>query len=57
MKELCEPSVNRTQFTFFRQFPLRWTSPQSVSGVDILADICWTPHSQCLQMISWLTYV
>ena len=57
MKELCEPSVNRTQFIFFTAFPLRWTSPQWVSGVDILADICWTPHSQCLQMISWLTYV
>ena len=27
MKELCEPSVNRTQFIFFTQFPLRWTSP------------------------------
>ena len=45
MKELCEPSVNRTQFTFFTQFPLRWTSPQSLSGVDILAVICWT-HPQ-----------
>ena len=56
MKELCEPSVNRNQFKFFRQCSFRWT-PQSVSRVDVLADIYWTPHSHCLQMISWLTYV
>ena len=56
MKELYEPSVKRTQFTFFRQFSLRWTPPsqfqeliswltyvgppQSGSTDDILADLC-----------------
>ena len=53
MKELCEPSVKRNQFKIFRQCSLRWT-PQSVSGVDILADTCWTPTvSVCRWYLGW----
>ena len=57
MKELCEPRVKpEISSNFSDKCSLRWP-PQSVSGVDILAGICWIPHSQCLEMISWLTYV
>ena len=56
MKELCKPSVKKKSLQIFQTMFPQMDPPVSFRrwyvGWPML-----DPHSQCLQMISWLTYV